>query len=181
MNKKGGIFQLFGIGSIIITFVIVAFVIVLIAAVWLNGFGKFAQEIVNIEGTFADDKNLSTYTSTTFGNLDIGFQQLRWITLVIIIGMMIGILLSAAMVRVHPAFFILYVLLTLGTIIFSIFISNSYSSLLDTVGLGETLGSFKGSSYILSNLPIWTTVIAFIGGIIMFVGISRDSEQGGFL
>ncbi len=155
--------------------------IVLIAAVWLNGFGTFAKEIVSIEGTIGNDRNISTYTSTTFGNLDIGFQSLRWISLVIIIGMMIGILLSAAMVRVHPSFFILYVMLTVSTIIFSIFISNSYSALLNTVGLGETLGSFKGSSYILTNLPIWTTVISFIGGIIMFVGISRDSEQGGFL
>ncbi len=181
INKKGGIRDFLSMGMIIIIFIIVAFVIVLVSGVFLNGFGKLTDQLTGITGTYANDRPINETTQFTFGNLNNAFQQLKWISFVIIFGMIIGIFLSAYLIKVHPAFFGLYVIIAVVAVMFSIFIANAYESIATSPGLSDTFTGFVGSGYILSNLPVFVTVIAFIGAILMFMAISKDPEQGGII
>lgn len=179
-DKKGAVGNLLASGAGLIIFIIVAFILVLIAAFWVYGFNQITNSLTTLPNQ-NNVTNVSYYAQVTFGNINSGFQQLRWISFVIIFGMLIGIFVSNFLVKVHPAFFGLYLLICALAVVISIFVANSYETLYNSGGVvGSSLQSFTASSYVLLYLPVWVTVISLIGGIFLFVGITRDPEQGGF-
>lgn len=181
MNKNGSIFNVFGMFFALVIVIIVAFIFVMMSATFMNGFSTITDKLIEIPEGSPSSPNISGASQKTFGNFNSALQQLRWVSFVVIIGMFAGILISGYMVRVHQGWFIFYVLFSVIAIMMSIYIANSYEALTQTASLGVTLQQFKATSFIMRNLHIWTTVISFIGAILMFVGISRDQETGGLL
>ena len=96
------------IGILIIIAIIIALMVVFVAAIWVYGFGTMTQQLTNLEND-NPTYNISDKMETTFGNINAGLQQLRWISYMIIFGMFLGVIISAFFIRVHPGFFILYI------------------------------------------------------------------------
>lgn len=126
--------------------------------------------------------NLTAPAKVVFGNINAGVQQFTWLSFVLFIVLGLSIFASNFLVRANPFFYVAYIFVVIIAIVFSIFISNGYSNLVDTSGiLQETFKSFVGMHYIMLHLPIWTTVIGIGGAIFLFIGMSRDDELGGGL
>jgi len=178
INKKGGLLNIANVISLMVVISIVALIVVFISAVWIYGFGEITTAIKSADSTA--ESNLSYYGGEViFGNLNLGFRQLTWITYGLIFGTILGMFIGMFTIREHPGFFAIYSVFSIVAIIFSIFISRTYETLYSEGGiLGSSLAIFKGSSWILLYLPIWITSLVFIGGILMFVIWNRDSEQG---
>jgi hypothetical protein len=177
MNKKGNVTRMAGIFAGLVVFVIAVLVIVLIAAPFLNAFGSITSAFTSLKPV--GPYNLTSYGVTTFGNINSSLQQLRWISLVIIFGMMIGIFISFFLVKQNPWWFGVYVILCVPVIAFSLYIERAYENIVNLGGpLSTTLTTFTGTNWLLLNLPIVTTTIAVIGAIFLFTAIPRPGDGG---
>lgn len=172
MKKKGQLFDIFVI-------LVVMFVTFLFFAGFLYGYNLLTAQVTSVQ-TDSSIVNITSAAQSTFGQINTGLQSLKWISLVIVISMIISIMVSNFLVRAHPVFFIVYVMITIAAVIFSVYISNAYESILTASNpLTAELQSFRGMDYIMLHLPIWTTIIGFIGAIFLFIGVVVDRDQGG--
>lgn len=175
LNKKGFIF----------TDLFLLIAIVLIMVVFFAGFIYFIG-IVNTNfrdiGSITINENqvnMTQISDDSFGYLNIGVQNLRTVALLIFVGLMISIFITAFLVKVHPVFFIVYLFIMVCAVIFSFIISNVYYDLRENEVLGSIMQSFTAMDYIITYMPMIIIVIGFIAGILMFIGMSRDEGLGG--
>lgn len=177
-SKKGNVAGIAGILAGVVTFIIVALIIVLILAIWVGNFSIITNQLTSIPAQ-NNITNISQYAQVTFGNLNIAFSQFKWWSILIIFGMMVGVLLSNFLIKIHPSFFIIYIIIAVILVFFSIVISNSFETLYTSGdALSISLQGFSGGSWIILYLPVWVTVISIIGGVLLFVSLGRDDTQG---
>lgn len=170
-NKKASLID-------IIVWIVVCFVTVTFLALWTYGFDKITVAMGNAKST--GDINISKHVDSTFGVVNDQMSGLQSIAFIIMFTLAIGILITNFYVKAHPVFFILYIFIIVVAVIFSVNISNVYmDELMAHDELGSTFQEFKGASFIMEYLPLWTVVIGFLGTIFLFAGIMRDRELGG--
>lgn len=174
MNRRGSLFD-------IILFISLILVIFVFFAGFMYGFNILTSTVTDPalarQITVA---NITEAGQATFGQINAGLSSLRWIALVIVISMAISILVSNFLVKAHPAFFMLYILIVVVAVVLSAYISNAYESILTGENpLTATLQSFTAMDFIMLHLPIWATIIGILGAIFLFIGVTLDREQGG--
>jgi hypothetical protein len=173
MNKRGGFADLF-------VFMIIAFIIILIAGVWIYVGSTIETNLQDTLGQMdlksAQGDNASEVISQTIGVTNTTFKALHWISVLLIVGMILSIFIGSYLVTTKPIFFIPYLFIVIIAIVVSVPMSNAYETLLDDESLGDTISDFKGSTFIMLNLPIWITIVGFGGAIIMFTRMGRREE-----
>ncbi len=138
------------------------------------------RDIGVIEGINENDINFTEITDNSIGYVNTGVGNLRFVALIIFFGLMLSILLSSFLIKVHPMFFAVYLFILIIAVIFSFVISNVYQdNLRDNEILGEIVQSFTSIDYIIIYLPLIIIVIGSLAGILMFMGMTRDNELGG--
>lgn len=176
INNKGFVFtDLFLMIAILI-------VMVVIFAGFIYFFGLIntnLRDIGVIQGVNENNINMTQITDDSFGYLNIGAQNLRFLALAIFFGLLLSILISSFLIKVHPVFFIVYFFILITAIVSSFVISNVYEDLRTNEVLGDIMQSFTAIDYVIIYLPLVIIVTGAIAGILMFIGISRDSELGG--
>lgn len=178
MNKSGGMSDLF-------IFMILAFSIVLICAIFIYLGGKAYSEIrtetLDMTGV-AGNENITKIVDNTMGKVNTTYKSLYWISMMLIVGMVISIFISSYLVTTKPVFFIPYIFITIIAIIIAVGISNAYEEIIQDPTLASTFAGFVGSNYIMLQLPIWIAVIGVVGAIIMFVrmGSKENDIYGGY-
>lgn len=174
MNKKGSVIDM-------IVFVIITFVIVMFLGIWLYGFDLITTSLISIDAPIGNGSvTVGSAAEDTFGQVNTGKQRvLPIVGFALIFGMMLTIFISNFLVKVHPVFFFVYLGILVLAIVLSVFVSNAYETFLTGEVFSSTLQGMSAMTFILLNLPLWTTVIGFIGMAILFAGILRDRELGG--
>jgi hypothetical protein len=172
MNKKGHIMD-------IIIWTIVGFVTILFLGLWVYGTGLMTDAIMGLNSTTSRVNITSAAEQTFLEVYNAEKVTLEYVAFAIIFASAISIFISNFLVKSHPAFFIIYVLIIIVAVIFGVYVSNAYEELLTHSGFGTTLQSFEAPTFVMLHLPIWIVVIGFFGAIFLFVGISRDREMGG--
>ncbi len=177
-NKKGGIIDL-------IIWLVMSFILIIFFAVWILGFDTITNTLASIPTTITPVQggnltiNMSEITADTFGKVNTAQTKgLHVLAFVMIFMMAVSILVTNFLVKAHPAFFIVFLMVTIGAVIVSVYLSNQYEVLMTDVVLGATLTDFTAASFIMINLPIWTTVIGIFSAIFLFAGILRDKGLG---
>jgi len=174
MNKQGSISDMF-------LLMVVGFMLVLLSAAFILAFGIVTTNLTAID-TGAGEPNISEASSITFGNINVALQQLRWWTFALIIGFAASIFISNFLIKINPVFFIFHIMVTIIAVVVAIIISNAYEVVYTSNNIfGAQLQTFVGTSWMLLNLPIVITVIGVLGGVFQFIGITRDTQQGGSL
>jgi len=172
INKKGAAVDLF-------IWMIVAVVIIIFFGLWLWMFNTTTDIFKGMTST--QYVNISDATEKTFSQ--VNDAQNTWVPILgymMILSMALTILLSNFLVKSHPAFFVVYVLIVIGAVISSVYLSNYYETLMQDAVFGATFQTtMSGGSFIILNLPIFVTVIGLFGAIFLFAGILRDSGAGG--
>ena len=172
MNKKGQFTDLF---LFMIITVILLFISGLFIYMGLKVDSQLDDSFEKIDAT--RPINYTEVKDATFGQVNIAYQSLYWITILLIVGMIIAIFTGSYMVTTRPIFFVPYIFVVIIAILVSVGISNAYEEIISTPELASTFAGFVGSNYIMYYLPVWITVIGFIGGLIMFVRMKQ--EEGG--
>lgn len=165
MNKRGvALTDMF-------LFMIVALIILFISGMFIYMSGRIKDELhTNLdEQEIGDTVNYTEVIDESMGQVDVAYRLMYWLSILLIIGMMISIFIGSYMVTTRPIFFVPYLFITIIAIIVSVGISNAYQEVISNPTLAETFAGFIGSNFIMIYLPIWITIISFVGGIIMFV------------
>jgi|26BtaG_2_1085354.scaffolds.fasta_scaffold00256_23 hypothetical protein len=178
LNKKGGIADIF-------IFMIVAFILAISCVIFVY-IGNIASENImaqneTIQDAIGPGGNATEILTHHLGNINSAYSSLRWITTMLIIGMILAIIINAFLTQENPVFFVLYVFLLIIAIVVSIPLSNAYEVVYSSPVLSSSFVGFWGQTYIFLNLPYWVTAIGFLAGIIMFVNMVRVRSSGGVL
>ena len=171
MNKKASVAD-------VLVWIVICFITVMFLGMWTYGFDKITDALTSIDST-GSSINISKHAEATFGVINSKMSGLHSIAFIIMFSLALAILISNFMIKAHPVFFVVYLLVVVIAVIFSVYVSNSYMDLLGHEEIGSTLQEFSGANFIMENMPLWTTVIGFIGAVLLFAGISRDREFGG--
>ncbi len=174
MNKKGqGITQLF-------ILIAISMVLILFFSVWIFGFNTLTNAMEDIELPASTGINFTDITKDTLSHVNSGMAFLRIIAVLMIFGFSLSIIITSFVDKVHPGLgFVVHLFVTAIAVVFAVQVSNAYEALLTNNVLGETLQSFTGGTFIMLNLPVWVTVIGFIGIILLMSGIPKDRLLGG--
>ena len=172
MNKKGQFTDLF-------LFMIVALVILFVSGLFIYMGIRVNDQLDDSfeEMDKSDNVNYTEIKDNTFGDVNIAFNSLYWLTILMIVGMMLSIFIGSYMVTTRPIFFVPYFFIVIIAVLVSVGISNAYQEVATNPTLASTFAGFVGSNFLMFNLPVWMTVIGFVGGIIMFV--KMKSQEGG--
>lgn len=173
-DKKAQSFFDIAVFIVLTTLVVIGFII------FIYVFNIATTNIVSIQNQPGSVVNITQAGQMTFGKMNTGLQtSLQYVGIAIILGMFISILVSNFLVKNHPAFFFMYVGMTLICTILAILISNSYSDIMTNSVLSATAQSQTGLNYIMLHLPYIIVVVGIVGGILLYMGIIRDEGSGG--
>ena len=171
-NKKGNYGDVF-------VFITMAFLITVFFGLMYFGFTQVNTVLEGVQFTMGDGSGYNNFTNIvedTWGQVYDSYSQLKTLAYVLIFSMIITILIGSWLVKAHPIFFIIYILVSLGGIIVGAYLSNTYIGLLSNPDFGATLTSFKGASYLLMYLPYLAAVITLIGALIMYLGMNKNRQ-----
>lgn len=170
-NKKGsftGIFLL----------MIIAVIIMFVAGIFIYIGGLTKDKLhETMDDMEFGDANTSQVIEDTFGKVDQSYSHLTWITVMLIFAMVLSIFIGSYKVRTEPVYFIPYIIICIIAVIVSVGIANSYEQVIQEPTLAATFTELTGGNYFMLNLPIFVTVIAFVGGIIMYIRWTTREEQ----
>ena len=128
-------------------------VVVLLAAFVMN----------TVLNSMGDDLGLNA----SFGNF---FVALNNVSIFIFLGMSLGVILAALMIRTHPAFFFIAVILVI--VQFTVFppLVNVYNTIADNPQFAAEKATMAQNVALMQALPIWTAFAALIAAV---VGLGR--------
>jgi F0F1-type ATP synthase assembly protein I len=161
----------------IFIYIIFAFILVVIAGVFIYAQGEVQDQLhATLDNKSDETVNYTTILDESFDEVGSSYKVLNWITAFMFIGMAIAIWVSSYMVTTKPVFFIVYFFIVGFAVLFSAVISNAYDLIYTTPQLSDSFSGFLGANFIMAYLPVWITVVAFVGAIIMFARYrGRDS------
>jgi len=164
MNKKGDINI-----PIVILLLFVAVIVLLFSSFF---FTKF-YEAVEFEPAFND-----TTTQSSMKDAQTGLFNVDNTIFFLFIGFVIFLIISAFLIRTHPIFMVIMIILLFLITMFSFIISNTYQGMIE--GGGEfgtfSLTHYPKTNFIFENLPLLFFIVDIFVLIAMF---SKPSGGGG--
>jgi hypothetical protein len=169
-NKKGAITDMFLF--LALAFALVIFIVVMVY-VANQTYKHLMDKAPLLQKALGNDGNASKIIQNTAGKVVVSYYALRWVSVLLIVGLALSILVTSFLVRTEPIFFVPYVIITIIAVICAVPISNSYEAIYQNPVLAETFTGFFGVTWIFLNLPIWVMVIGILSGILMFINTIR--------
>jgi len=162
-NKKASILDIF-------IFVIFSFIVTIIFILIVFFFYKMNQGLTQIS-----DPSVSAIVNQT--SVPIYNQvetNMKWMTYFFIFAMMFSILIHNFLIKIHPAYIIIYIIFSLAAVVVAVGFSNAYENILKANNeVSDFFKTFDVTSFILLHLPIFAIVIGIIGLIFLFIGIGN--------
>lgn len=179
-NKKGDFLGL-------VVLMILAFIIIMMSVIFLY-IGNVTQDklhetLDDLPNSTFGGVNQSQIIDDTFGDVTVSYGQLKWITVMLIFGMIIGIFIGSYLVTTKPVVFIPYIFMVVICVIVAAGLSNAYETIINNATLSGTFAQFGGANHFMLYLPVYIAIIGFVGGIIMFIRWVRRDEylySGGY-
>lgn len=174
-NKKGSIMDIF-------LWLIMSFVLLIVGGILIYITTVTNTQLhSNLDNQSTSAVNYTKIINDTYGKVPQAVSILYWASILIIVGMIISIFIGSYLVTTKPIYFLAYIFVIIIAIVVSVPMSNAYISLIETPELASTYAGFTplGANSIMYWLPVWTTIIGFIGAIILFVRM-RQTEVTGY-
>lgn len=176
MNNKGQISNLLLI-VLIMMVVIVGSIVLAIGTGVLTFVGDTVNDVTSGLGIIGDT-NMSHVSDISIGVVNNGIQMLKWGSGILLFLSFILIFMLASYIRINPNGFmiVLYFFMVIAMIFSAIYITNTYDSFLDgSDSIALELREQTMINFLMTFLPHIITIIAFIGGVIMFTGMGDES------
>jgi hypothetical protein len=167
MNKKGSLID-------VILWMVIAFIVIFVFA----GFFFMFVTMNSSLSAIPDIPSIGFHNSVaqTFTQVSNAMPILQWVVVAFIFAMILSIFISNFLIKVHPVFFIIYILLVIVAVIFSAYLSNAYETILNSNNaLTPTLEQFTGANFIMLNLPYISAIVGVLGSIFLLINIIRDT------
>ncbi len=162
-SKKGDVSDM-----IIIPILLLFLAVALVVVAFTN-----TKLVHGIQGTELNstDAGSTALTKMEDMNFDIG-----WIYLFIFGFLVIGIMTSSFMIKIHPVFVILYIFFFFASIFLSIILSNSYEKIAASATLAATFARQSFVTPIMSNIVKIMVGVNALSMVIIFSKIVRGGE-----
>ena len=149
------------------------FVAVIVFFVVTYSYGEFVDRAVN--NTVI---NSSAASVTAFQNSKTLTERLDYVSLVLLIGFILAIIITGWFVGGNQLFAFIYFIVLILLIVTSAILSYVWNQVSTKAMFEATLTKFPIADYILSNFPIFITLIGFIGMLVMFAKPYLQDEGG---
>jgi len=106
--------------------------------------------------------------SNQFGQF---FTSINNVSIFIILGMSLGAVLSALMIRSHPAFFFISVILVMVEFLILPIMVTAYNGVASSSTMAGSVSGLMQNVWIMQQLPIWTAFATLLAAL---VAIGRD-------
>jgi hypothetical protein len=170
----------------IYTFGIFAFLVIMVFAGWiyitglLNGVFEDVGLKNEVNAGQAGYVNMTLASEQTFGVMNNSIKALRMVAFVYILAFGATIIITNALLKIHPIFFFAYILIVILGVIFSAPIATAYQNLLNSNVFAGELQNFAAANFVILRLPIFTLIVGFLGAVLLFINLIR-SEQDPYL
>lgn len=167
---------------ILFTFMVVTFMAVILFASYIYISGQITTTFDNIGKSNEANAgqpgyiNLTLAANQTFDQMNASVQGLRLVAICLVFGMIIGIFVSNALVKMNPIWFGLYVLIVLLALFLAAPIANAYNVILNSGVFGGQLTTFSGVNFVMQYLPLFVAILGLLGGAFIFMNILRGGE-----
>lgn len=167
MNKKGDVTDII-VFLLIITFLAISFIVVLLV-------NDSLYEV--IEDTALNESDSSSTILSAFDNINDNVVQRGFVLFFGIL--IIGILISGFLVRIHPAFLFLYIIMLAFTLLIAVYMGNLYDDFtavdeLNTIATGQPMINF-----IMQNIVKIVLAVGALSMIIIFSKLFSSPGGGG--
>lgn len=175
MNRKG-FSALVGIFVGLVIFVILAFIIAVGSGLLMKVSSTLTNSVVD---SAPETYNFKNTTITTAGNTNIAIQQMSYWSWMLIIAMALGVLISAYMIRPSGITLFFWFLISAGMFLVGVFMSRAYEDLYYSSGfVGEAMQlTARGTSWLLIYMPHIIVLLAFVGGIILYMRMKKKEDD----
>lgn len=167
--------------SDIFIFMVVGFAICIVAVLFLFIGARVEDKLMDqapmIQNVLGTGGNATEIISNSIGQVNASYQTFKWITVMLLVGMLISILMTGYLTTIKPVFFIPYIFIMIIAVIVAVPLSNTYETLSQEPTLTASFSGFFGQAYIFNHLPIWVVVIMSVSGMIMFVNMIRTRDN----
>ena len=169
MNKNGFILD-------IIVWIIIAFVTVIFFGAWIYAHDVLTDTLVAIPTS--NGLNISDAVTDIIVPVNNALPSgLNIVAFVILFMLGLAIPITNYFVKSNPLYFIVYIFIIVVAVILSAYVSNAYETLAGTSPIGTSIGGLSAAGFILLWLPLWTTIIGFLGAIFLFINIVRERDR----
>lgn len=173
-NKKGSVADLF-------IFMIFAFVIMVFIAVFifigLKTEEQLKDSMENIEYFQENDINTTKIIDDTIGKFNYSMGAFKWLTILLIVGMILAIWIASYLANTKAIFFISSIFIIIIAVVVATIMSNAYEIIIySSPDLTPIFESFIGANWIMLKLPLWISIIGFVSSIIMYSRIGKREE-----
>ena len=167
MNRKGDVTD--SITLIFWLFVIALFIIVVIYA-----FNFIFSELA-ISPLGDDNSTLAAINTSQ----SIVVSTIPTTYFIILFGLLMGLLVSSFMIRMHPIFIPVYIFMAVGSILASVVLGNAWGNIMDVEFFSDTiaLNSYLGAIDTIMRHSVLITTGAFILSLI--ITFAKPVQQGG--
>lgn len=99
---------------------------------------------------------------------DRAFTAMDWMAGLLFVGAAISSIVGAILIRSHPAFFFLSIVVLMIQILVGVIFSNIWYELITNPSMAGALTAFPVTDWILSHLPIITLIVALVLAVVMY-------------
>ena len=156
--------------DIILFLVIIFFLVVsLVIAIYTNTIIHRVISTTVLNESQAYDSIDQAFTKVN----DYGVQR----TFTFIWGLLVlGIIVSSFLVRVHPVFMFIYIILLVVTIFVSIFLANAYATIVENAQLADIADKFEMMTWVMQHIVKILIGVGALSMIIIFGKIGGNSS-----
>ena len=179
MNKKG-IYQQYML--IMVVFIALATIMLVfwgLSAIVPTGASLVKDLTSEVSGMVVStgDQNLTNAISPQLNAIDSTVNNFEWVIYMLLICSFIGFIALCFYVRTYPFLIFFWIFGMIIMVVISLFITNAYQS--QTGGddyIATASKAWTSNHYLMSNLPIIFVGVGVLGGIVLFILISKDPE-----
>lgn len=179
MNKKGftnQIMILIILGIVLGAIMVLIFVIQLAGPLFSTGATQFT-ELFTVASQVEGPSNLSESAGTVIAPATNMIGQLEWIGFTLIILLFVAFIGVCFFVRNYPFLIVIWIGMIILLVLLSLFLTVSYQEMKQTDNYIKTAAeAWESTDFLLSHMPHIIAGMGILGGIVLFMLISRDPE-----
>jgi len=169
-SKRGAITDL-------IVFVVAFFLLIVCVGILWGMFAQTKTQILTQIPSITHDLedvhglNATLMSEQIMGKTVASYSVLSWVTILIFVGMILNIIISSALIKSHPFWFVAYIFVVILAVIFAAVVSNTYEQIYTNPAIASGFSGLLAASWLMLNFPYIITVVGFIAGIFLFINI----------
>lgn len=135
----------------------------------------FASQQVISQMVMIPAINQSTGTLTVLNATVNNMERFDWLLFGTYMALVLSLIITSWFVPGNAIFAFIYMIVAVISVIVSAFLANMWEAISQSTVLNGAVTHFPIANHLLTYLPVYTAVVAFIGLVVMF---AKPQEQG---